>query len=587
MLNYYAELAAAAAQQGYQPMRPTEPEPNKGAQDSGGRTDVARSLLDEITALRAEVAVLHAEQSPSAAVLPSVSFALVALLTASISQALPTIRDVHRNDNDILTATTSVIPVPRPPIVSGESLRPINQIEPTSSLGLAFKQVARLSRKDTVSTEQVQSEPREPPSPDDSSDKEVSHNCYSRSRGLPTLKPREPTPYDGKADYHEFHKFLDEATNYVNGYHLTPDRYVKAIAPFLKHKAYKFYTMMVAKDSTAWDLERFFRSLFNFCFPVDFRTRMRVTLHEKVQGRLSVQEFVCEIEELFMMVGLVSPRDRVQKLWYGLHHYLQAEMYQFGLAPDVSSWEDVVVAATRFELAIGAERAQLPTQPPQSFGSLFACSDQSANQRRRHDRDSGCRTFSRLPVGTLSSSASRFLSARDGGRNGHGSQPVPSKVLAPVGSSLSDKERSELHATGKCFHCKESGHLARNCPKVNNVKSTRRGQPPGMGSFQVSVDFDRMDALRKRAAATNGITLHMAKFASDYMNKDSIEDMVTYLPYDEDLSSCNSPMDDLDAPLPTIVDQYTPAPPIELLATNRDSRKYVRFDPTQRMLRRS
>jgi hypothetical protein len=33
------------------------------------------------------------------------------------------------------------------------------------------------------------------------------------------------------------------------------------------------------------------------------------------------------------------------------------------------------------------------------------------------------------------------------------------------GPSLSTQERNELLATGKCFLCKEVGHLGRNCPK--------------------------------------------------------------------------------------------------------------------------
>jgi hypothetical protein len=50
-----------------------------------------------------------------------------------------------------------------------------------------------------------------------------------------------------------------------------------------------------------------------------------------------------------------------------------------------------------------------------------------------------------------------------------------------------------LLAAGKCFLCKEAGHLGRNCPKQGNMSSNRPNRPPGISSHNVEVNFDAID----------------------------------------------------------------------------------------------
>ncbi|RXW15037.1 hypothetical protein EST38_g10817 [Candolleomyces aberdarensis] len=46
------------------------------------------------------------------------------------------------------------------------------------------------------------------------------------------------------------------------------------------------------------------------------------------------------------------------------------------------------------------------------------------------------------------------------------------------------KEEEELRAANKCFLCKEIGHMKRNCPRANSVKSSSK-RPPGVSNFNV------------------------------------------------------------------------------------------------------
>ena len=57
---------------------------------------------------------------------------------------------------------------------------------------------------------------------------------------------------------------------------------------------------------------------------------------------------------------------------------------------------------------------------------------------------------------------------------------------------LSDKEKSELLASGSCFNCKKPGHLSCNCPQGNVVKSNNN-KPPGLANYNIEIVPDDSD----------------------------------------------------------------------------------------------
>lgn len=75
-------------------------------------------------------------------------------------------------------------------------------------------------------------------------------------------------------------------------------------------------------------------------------------------------------------------------------------------------------------------------------------------------------------------------------------------------TNLSDRERAELQAAGKCFGCRQPGHLSRNCPEANRVKSARKGRPPGVTSFSVEPAFGDLSALAASTARIDELELH-------------------------------------------------------------------------------
>src|ERR1700677_1102254 len=42
---------------------------------------------------------------------------------------------------------------------------------------------------------------------------------------------------------------------------------------------------------------------------------------------------------------------------------------------------------------------------------------------------------------------------------------------------LTDNEHTKYRSEGRCFRCRETGHMARNCPKNNNANNSNRANP--------------------------------------------------------------------------------------------------------------
>lgn len=53
---------------------------------------------------------------------------------------------------------------------------------------------------------------------------------------------------------------------------------------------------------------------------------------------------------------------------------------------------------------------------------------------------------------------------------------------------MSREEHDRLVSEGRCFICKEAGHMSRQCPKWTTVPSTHKDKPPGVPNYAMHIE---------------------------------------------------------------------------------------------------
>jgi hypothetical protein len=145
--------------------------------------------------------------------------------------------------------------------------------------------------------------------------------------------------YVGDPDANAFHRFVREGSAYVEMGRV-PSRDQVFLSYFLENKARDFYNQVVVRDEAAYTLEKFFLELFEFCFPVDFRSKQRKCLSRCVQSKKTVAAHVAEFSQIYNTIGLIEGQEKVVRLWNSLRADIRQEMYRKDLDPEISTWDE-------------------------------------------------------------------------------------------------------------------------------------------------------------------------------------------------------------------------------------------------------
>lgn len=126
---------------------------------------------------------------------------------------------------------------------------------------------------------------------------------------------------------------------------------VLMIFKFLIARAWTFYLREVLWASEEWSLKHFFKELFNDCFPINYQNKQRSELQHLQQSKMSVWDYVGELQELFTIVGYTNKKEKIVKLFNGFQPSIQQELYWAGFNPEISKWKKVVAKAKFIKMA--------------------------------------------------------------------------------------------------------------------------------------------------------------------------------------------------------------------------------------------
>jgi hypothetical protein len=447
-----------------------------------------------------------------------------------------------------IRGSTSQTPAPQrdlvPSITRKVDNRPIRQIPQNSYIGQTLKNLHRLGTPKRRSGNDPSSSSSSDSS-DSSSDPDGSENDdnadrdnspaqrrRSRSKGKHRskrsprsgLKPIAPKEYNGAADARAYNRFVTEGTTYVLDGRVPKNRQVFVLSYYLDGIAYDFYTQKVSMNFAEWRLQEFFEELFNYCFPVNYRMEQRLKLSQCFQNEKKVSAYVHELEELYNMIGAVNKREKVIKLWDGLRSSIQQGLWQDLFNPETSTWEEVVDHASILEIAHSIQSEHMDEYGHSEYmdedsNSEYTdeyCSSESEGQNQPdHLGDNPPGNFqggfqsNRSGFQTLHRNSSdraqplndkgRFSSSippgskfdNEFGNRASGSRETSDLRFAPkpfdaIKLNIEKEEKAELMASGKCFACREVGHLARDCP-IENIKRSSSSEPPVLSNFNIGL----------------------------------------------------------------------------------------------------
>ncbi|KAI0072455.1 hypothetical protein K474DRAFT_1564780, partial [Panus rudis PR-1116 ss-1] len=142
-------------------------------------------------------------------------------------------------------------------------------------------------------------------------------------------KPEKPNHYDGSADYNKFTCFCTEVRDYTDYYQIPSRRLASTISRFLEGRAWDYYAHEILLG------------IFNYCFPLNFREKLRTKTRNFRQGSRDVREYIYKLETLLDLAGINEEKDRIQQLWNGFRIDIRVELTARRITTTTHTWEQI------------------------------------------------------------------------------------------------------------------------------------------------------------------------------------------------------------------------------------------------------
>ena len=326
------------------------------------------------------------------------------------------------------------------------------------------------------------------------------------------VKMQLPESYDGRPDPDVFATWTQKIIGYMEYMGVNDESMIRVMSNLVTGDAERFYMKYVAKNPDNYTIDKFFKDLYDYCFPDDFNEKLRRQWDKLTQGKKRVREFSREVEDLARKFKEMSERQVVLKFWHGLHGEIRKEMVLQHIDPEEDELSDVIDCAKKCERALDNMRRQTGTRDERERQPEGGPSKPKREWTRFKSRNGGTQHFrpreaSQEPVRQeklRANSVSPQSSHKDKPRPGPSRSNYHNNNNTPHHNYPNKQTRSKLdtlRAEGRCFHCQEQGHEQRNCPKLSSMKPPRHAIKAGSIRF---AQLDRLAEQKERADAYVG-----------------------------------------------------------------------------------
>ncbi|KAJ8594345.1 hypothetical protein M405DRAFT_729875, partial [Rhizopogon salebrosus TDB-379] len=164
------------------------------------------------------------------------------------------------------------------------------------------------------------------------------------------VKIKTPFVWNGRPDLDLFDQWCYEVDTWIILSGLDERYAVRMLVQFLSGLPSRFFMKYIAHAPESWKLKNIFLSLFDYCFPSDFKLRLRTKLTNAHQGReTKVRDFVRDLEMLAIRFPDINSGQVKDIFWRGLHQYLRLHLIEQGMNPERDDLPELVEVACRKE----------------------------------------------------------------------------------------------------------------------------------------------------------------------------------------------------------------------------------------------
>ncbi|KAI0371577.1 hypothetical protein BV20DRAFT_941789, partial [Pilatotrama ljubarskyi] len=170
-------------------------------------------------------------------------------------------------------------------------------------------------------------------------------------KALAGVEIKPPFVWDGKPDLDLFDQWTYEVDTWGELNELSDRIILKLMVQFMTGEPGRFFMRHVSTRQSEWTVKRLYEALFDYCFPTDYKARLRARLERSYQGKSRVCDFVRDIQQLAARFPDVTDFQLVQIFWKGLNTYLRVYLIEKGLNPEKTKLDKLVKYAVRKEEA--------------------------------------------------------------------------------------------------------------------------------------------------------------------------------------------------------------------------------------------